>query len=83
MDSAMWSAPEVMPSCFTITFEMHCALQHVHCVTRGITHACILNTYGPAWRVVHMPSFAVHAKINCTLGLQPSGRTPYGTTQST
>ena len=54
------------PSCFAINFELHCAFEHVHCVTRGITHAYILSTFCPAWRAVHMFSLPVYAKINCT-----------------
>ena len=65
--SAMWSASAVMPSCFAITFKLQCALERLHCVTRGITHNYILNTYCPAWRAVHMLSLAVYAKINRTL----------------
>ena len=60
-----WHA--VMLSCFTITFEMQCACEHVHCVIRGITHAHIINPFCPAWRAVHMLSFSIYAKTNCTL----------------
>ena len=59
MSSAMCSASAVMPSCFTITFEMQCACEHEHCITRGKTYVYILNAYFPAWRVVHMLSLAV------------------------
>ena len=38
---------------------MQCASEYVHCITRGITHAYILNTYCPAWRAVHMLSLTV------------------------
>ena len=79
----MWSACAVMLSCFTITFEIKCAWEHVHCITRGITHAHISNTYSPAWRAVHMVSLAIYPKNNCTLWLHPSARTPHGTTHST
>ena len=65
VSSAMWSAFAMKPSCFAITFELHCALGPVHCVTRGITHAYILNTFCPAWRAMQMSSLPVYAKINC------------------
>ena len=55
----MWCSSAVMPSRFTITFEMQGAGEHVYCITRGITHAYILNTYCPTWRAVHMHSLAV------------------------
>ena len=67
MSSAMWSASTVIPSRFEITLEVQCALEHVHCVTRRITYAYILNTYSPVWRAVNMPSVAVYEKIICTL----------------
>ena len=79
----MWSACAVMISCFTTTFEIQCAWEHVHCITRGITHAHISNTYCTAWRAVHMVSLAIYAKNNCTLWLHPSARPPHGTTHST
>ena len=62
----MCSASALMLSCFTITFELKCDLEHVHCVTRGVIHAYILSTYCPVWRAVHMLSLAVYEKINCT-----------------
>ena len=62
----MWSASAEMLSFFTITFEMQCASEHVHCITRGITHAHIITTYCPTWRAVHMLSVATYAKNNCT-----------------
>ena len=37
---------------------------HVHCITRGITHAHIINTYCSAWRAVHMLSVAIYAENN-------------------
>ena len=83
MGSAIRSASTVMPSCFAITLELQCALEHVHCVTREITHAYILNTYRRAWRAEHMLSLALYEKINCTLLLHPSARSPHGTTHST
>ena len=51
------------PSCFASNFELQYAIEHVHCVTRGITDAYILNTYCPAWRAVHMLSLAVYEKV--------------------
>ena len=85
MSSATRSASVVMPSCFTITFELQCAIEHVHCVTRGRAYDYILNTYSPAWRAVHMISLAVavYEKSNCILCLQPSARTPNSTIHST
>ena len=80
--SAMRSAAAVLPSCFAVTFELHCAVDDVHWATHGITHAYILNTYCPAWRAVHMLLIAVYAKTNFTLRLHPSVRTPYGTNYS-
>ena len=83
MNSAMRRASGVIPSCFAITFELQRALEQLHFVTLGITHADILNTYCPSWRAVHMLSLAAYEKFNCSLCLQPSARTPYGTTHST
>ena len=76
----MGSAFAVMPSCFAITFELQCAIEHVHCVTRGITSAYFLNTYCPAWGALHMLSLAVYEKRNCTLCLQPSAGNSHSTT---
>ena len=83
VSSAMLSSSAVMPSFFAITFEFQCAIEHVYGVKRGITYIYVLRTYFPVWRAVQMLSVAVYEKIYCTLRLQPSKRTPHGTTHST
>ena len=40
MTSALWSASAVMQSCFAITFELQCSLEHVHGVARQ-DHPCL------------------------------------------
>ena len=71
MSSVLWSAFAVIQSCFAINFELQCASEHVHCVTHGIIHAYILNTYCPALRAVHMLTLAVYEKKILHYGPNP------------